>query len=84
VHEKESKMSRFGTDSKAMVPAFSQPKPLNVLPGNFPYGRPKRRVVLPEVLRSPYVVREVLLICGISPHESRAANCLFSARLTET
>ncbi|GKA40160.1 ulp1 protease family, C-terminal catalytic domain-containing protein [Tanacetum coccineum] len=77
-------MLRFGTnsnemvDSKAMVPAFSQPKPLNVLPGNFPYGRPKRRVVLPKVLRSPYVVREVSYICGISPHESRAANCLFS------
>ncbi|GKD20435.1 hypothetical protein Tco_1222138 [Tanacetum coccineum] len=84
VREKESKTSRFGTDSnemvdsKAMVPAFSQPKPLNVLPGNFPYGRPKRRVVLPKVLRSPYVVREVSYICGISPHESRAANCLFS------
>ncbi|GJU25753.1 hypothetical protein Tco_1164374, partial [Tanacetum coccineum] len=81
VPEKESKMSRFGTDSnamldsKAMVPAFSQPKPLNVLLGNIPYGRPRRNVVIPEVLHSPYVVREVSLICGISPHEKRAANC---------
>ncbi|GJY13102.1 hypothetical protein Tco_0382411 [Tanacetum coccineum] len=81
VRKNESKMSRFGTDSnamldsKAMVPAFSQPKPLNVLLGNIPYGRPRRNVVIPEVLHSPYVVREVSLICGISPHEKRAANC---------
>ncbi|GJX76292.1 ulp1 protease family, C-terminal catalytic domain-containing protein [Tanacetum coccineum] len=47
-------------------------------------SRPKRRVVLPEVVRSPYVVREVSLIYGISSHESIATNCLFSARLTET
>ncbi|GJS96341.1 ulp1 protease family, C-terminal catalytic domain-containing protein [Tanacetum coccineum] len=96
VREKESKMSRFRSDShartysnalldsKAMVPAFSQPKPLNVLLENIPYGRPRRRVVLPEVLCSPYVVREVALICGISSHERRTANCLFSARLPET
>ncbi|GJR17729.1 ulp1 protease family, C-terminal catalytic domain-containing protein [Tanacetum coccineum] len=44
-------MSRFGTDSnamldsKAMVPAFSQPKPLNVLLGNIPYGKPRRNVM---------------------------------------
>ncbi|GJT87138.1 hypothetical protein Tco_1068855 [Tanacetum coccineum] len=73
-------MSRFGTDSnamvdsKAMVPLYSQPKPLNLLLGNFPYGRPKRHVVLPEVLCSPYVVRKVSLICSISSHERRAVN----------
>ncbi|GKE51541.1 hypothetical protein Tco_1486697, partial [Tanacetum coccineum] len=71
-------------EDEAMVPSYSQPKPLNVLLGNFPYGRPKRHVVLPEVLCSPYVVKKVSLICGISSHERRAANCLFSARLTET
>ncbi|GJX20260.1 ulp1 protease family, C-terminal catalytic domain-containing protein [Tanacetum coccineum] len=64
----------------AMVPAFSQPKPLNVLLGNIPYGSLGG---VPEVLCSPYVVREVSLICGISPHKRRAANCLFSARLPE-
>nr|GEW50974.1 putative ribonuclease H-like domain-containing protein [Tanacetum cinerariifolium] len=48
------------------------------------FGRPKCRIILPEVLHSPYVVREVSLIYGITLHENRAVDCLFSARLNET
>nr|GEY15487.1 hypothetical protein [Tanacetum cinerariifolium] len=42
-------------------------------------GRPTRHTILPKVLHSPYVVKEVSLIYGITPHKNRAADCLFSA-----
>ncbi|GJX70638.1 hypothetical protein Tco_0307809 [Tanacetum coccineum] len=88
VREKQSntsnKMSRFGRDSNAIVPTFSQLEPLNVFLGSFHYGMPKSHTMLPKVFHFPYVVREVLLIYGITPHENRAANFLFSTRLKET
>ncbi|PWA45563.1 Peptidase C48, SUMO/Sentrin/Ubl1 [Artemisia annua] len=83
-------LSRFGRESlknqnKAIIPTFSQPQPLNVLMGKqFQFGRGKRPSINPEILRSPYVIREVSLVARIMPHEERAADCLFSARLTET
>ena len=70
--------------SKEIVPAYSEPKPLNVLLGNVMINRLKRQTFLPEKLRSPYVVREVSLVSPRTQHEIRVAECLFSARLPQT
>ena len=69
---------------KEIVPAYSEPQPLNVLVGNVTMNRLKRKKFLPEILRSPYVVREVSLCSPLTQHEIRLAECLLSARLPET
>nr|GEZ34074.1 peptidase C48, SUMO/sentrin/Ubl1 [Tanacetum cinerariifolium] len=45
--------------------------------------RTQRNVQPSEVLRSPYVVREVYLCGTVSNHEKRSSDCLFSGRLME-
>ncbi|GJV17991.1 ulp1 protease family, C-terminal catalytic domain-containing protein [Tanacetum coccineum] len=82
-------LSRFGreylsNENKSMIPVCSEPQPLDVLEPLIPQRRAKWLAIRPEVLRSPYVVREVSLLCGFFPHEKRVADCLFSARFTET
>ncbi|PWA74635.1 RecF/RecN/SMC [Artemisia annua] len=82
-------MSRFGresiqNESKAIVHSYTEAQPLNVLHANFLDELAKRRKKRTEKLRSPYVVREVSLVCGVAPHEKRATDCLFSARFPET
>lgn len=80
-------LSRFGreyllSEKKSVIPVCPKPKPLNVVDPLVPQRRPRWSVVLPEVLRSPYVVREVSLMCGMFPHQKRVDDCLFIARLT--
>ncbi|GJS90565.1 hypothetical protein Tco_0773201 [Tanacetum coccineum] len=59
-------------------------KPLQSIPPKAELRRTKRIVRPAEVLRSPYVVREVSVCGAVSNNEKRAADCLFSGRFNET
>ncbi|PWA90628.1 Peptidase C48, SUMO/Sentrin/Ubl1 [Artemisia annua] len=54
-----------------------------IIPTNT-YVRPKRFGRPAEVLCSPWVRRACSLAAGLSGHEKRATDCLFSGRLSET
>ncbi|GKA57827.1 peptidase C48, SUMO/sentrin/Ubl1, partial [Tanacetum coccineum] len=72
-------------ESGALTPYnICDAQPLQSIPPQAAPRRTKRNVRPSEVLRSPYVVREVYLCGALSNHEKRAADCLFSGRLTET
>ncbi|PWA87075.1 transcription factor, MADS-box [Artemisia annua] len=59
-----NRLSRFGRESmgsksKEIVPVYPNPMPLNVLVPKVERARAQRKRLLPEVLRSPYMTREV-------------------------
>ena len=70
--------------NKDIIHVYPDHVPLNVLVPKRERARLKRERLLPEVLMSPYVIREVSLLYGISTHEQRVVDCLFSGRLLET
>ncbi|PWA56464.1 hypothetical protein CTI12_AA419660 [Artemisia annua] len=49
----------MGSKSKEIVPVYPNPVPLNVLAPKLERARAQRKRLLPEVLRSPYMTREV-------------------------
>ncbi|GJX96967.1 RNA-directed DNA polymerase, eukaryota, reverse transcriptase zinc-binding domain protein [Tanacetum coccineum] len=59
-------------------------KPLQSIPQKAELRSTKRNIRLAEVLRYPYVVREVSVCGAVSNHEKRAADCLFSGRFNQT
>ena len=84
-----NRLSRFGRESlgnksKDIVPVYPDPLPLNVFLPKLEHSRAKRKRLLPEVYRSPYMTREVAVGDGLSKHEQKVAECFFSARFTET
>lgn len=84
-----NRLSRFGRESmanksKEIVPVYPNPVPLNVLVPKIERVRAQRQRLLPEVLRSPYMTREVSLLYGLGTHEKKVAECFFSGRLQET
>ncbi|PWA53614.1 phospholipase-like protein [Artemisia annua] len=84
-----NRLSRFGRESmgsksKEIVPVYPNPMPLNVLVPKVERARAQRKRLLPEVLRSPYMTREVSVVYGLDTHEKKVAQCFFSGRLQET
>ncbi|GKD65289.1 peptidase C48, SUMO/sentrin/Ubl1, partial [Tanacetum coccineum] len=73
------------SETSALTPYnICDAQPLQSIPPQAVPRRTQRNVRPSEVLRSPYVVREVYLCGTLSNHEKRASDCLFSGRLTET
>ena len=70
--------------SKEIMPVYPNPLPLNVLVPKLERARLQRQRLLPEVLRSPYMTREVSVVYGLATHEKKVAECFFSGRLNET
>ena len=84
-----NRLSRFGRESmenksKDIIPVYPNPLPLNVLVPKLERARLQRQRLLPEVLRSPYMTREVSVVYGLATHEKKVAECFFSGRLNET
>ncbi|PWA36793.1 hypothetical protein CTI12_AA594890 [Artemisia annua] len=84
-----NRLSRFGKESmgsksKEIVPVYPNPLPLNALVPKLERARAQRKKLLPEVLRSPYMTREVSVVYGLETHEKKVAECFFSGRLQET
>ncbi|GKA31867.1 hypothetical protein Tco_0718234 [Tanacetum coccineum] len=72
-------------ESSAVTPYnICDANPLQSIPPKAELRRTKRIVRPAEVLRSPYVVREVSVCGAVSNNEKRAADCLFSGRFNET